>query len=400
MIGLKYQWRKMPILSTQFRDNAVFQAGVPVTIWGSVRRYGEWEAGLAEDKAVVNFSFAGIEKTIPVTPDMREWQVVLPPMAASAEPKTLKVSFTIDGEVVHERTLTNIVIDDLWYVAVPSMKLSVPSVKSSGGIVRMITRKAKRWSNRSPSRYSICVSRTPAPGNRFASLWTNASGLAGAIGHSIAAKPGKPGGIVFMQNGTSKGGDNPELKEWIAPAFLNQAPSLMPDYKTVGSLYPGNPYYNANIRNYIGAWKKYWSAYIPEMMATKRVPDGASWGGILSVAGASGSSRASQIYNVLVHSFTPASFKGIVFLCNEKMVKADQGVNYGSELSALANCWKARFGGEDPLFVYTIPSKTLASKITAPKSIKGKSTGIGFDQWSDGKCIQTVIDTAVKETCK
>ncbi len=396
-VGNKYYWRKMPLLSTQFRDNAVFQAGVPVTIWGSTRHDYGFEP---EGKAVLKFSFAGIEKTITVTPGMREWQAVLPPMAASADPKTLKVSFTIDGELVHERVIKGIVIGDVWYVAVPSMKLAAPKVESSGGIVRMMTRKAKRWAFPRPSRYSICVSRTPAPGNRFASLWADATGLAGAIGHSIAAKTGNPVGIVFMQNGVPKGGSNPELKEWIAPAFLNQAPSLMPDYKTVGALYPGNPYYNANIRNYIGAWKKYWSEYVPDMMATKAVPDGASWGGILSVAGASGSSRASQTYNVLVHSFTPASFKGIVFLCSEKMFEGDQGANYGTELSALANCWKAGFGGEDPLFVYTIPSKKLASKIIRPGAIKGKSTAIEIDQWSDGKYIQKLIDTAVKETCK
>ncbi|MBL7134755.1 MAG: hypothetical protein ISS78_11700, partial [Phycisphaerae bacterium] len=399
MVGLKYHWRKMPILSTQFRDNAVLQAGMPVTIWGSTRLYGEWGGGPAEGKAVINFSFAGIKKTIPVPPDMREWKVTLPAMAASADPKTLKVSFTIDGEVVHERTLTNIVMGDVWYVAAPSMKLSVPPVKSSGGVVRMITRKAQRWSNPSPSRYSVAVSRTPAPGNRFASLWSNASGLAGAIGHSIAAKTGKPVGIIFMQNGVPKEGDNPEMKEWIAPEFLNQAPSLLPDYKTVGSLYPGNPYYNANIRNYIGAWKKYWSEYIPEMMATKRVPDGATWGGILSAAGASGSSTASQIYNVMVHSFTPTTLKGLIFLSNDRMVAADQGANFGPEMSALAKCWKTRFGG-NPHFVYTIPSKKLAPKITKPGQIKGKNTAFEIDHWSDNKQILGLIDMVVNEAYK
>jgi len=399
-VGLKYEWRKMPILSTQFRDNAVFQAGVPVTIWGSTRRYGEWETGPGVDKAVLHFSFGGIKKTIAVTPDMHEWQVVLPPMAASAEPKTLKVSYTIDGEVAHERTITNIVIGDVWYVAAPSMKLTIPAVKPSGGVVRMMARKAKRSSNRSPSRFSIAVSRTPGPGNRFAAQWTNASGLAGALGQSIAAKTGKPVGVVFMQNSVPKGGDNPEMKEWIAPAFLNQAPSLMSDYKTVGSLYPGNPYYNANIRNYVGAWKKYWSEYIPEMMATARVPDGVPWGSILSVAGASGSSRATQTYNVMVYSFTPASFKGIVFLCSEKMVEANQGANYGPELSVLANCWKTGFGGEDPYFFYTIPSKALAPKVARPAGIKGKSTAFQIDQWSGSGLVSGLIDTVMKEAYK
>ena len=35
-VGKVAEWYKMPLLSTQFRENAVFQAGVPITIWGSV----------------------------------------------------------------------------------------------------------------------------------------------------------------------------------------------------------------------------------------------------------------------------------------------------------------------------------------------------------------------------
>ena len=34
-VGKVYEYCKMPLLSTQFRENAVLQAGVPVTIWGS-----------------------------------------------------------------------------------------------------------------------------------------------------------------------------------------------------------------------------------------------------------------------------------------------------------------------------------------------------------------------------
>jgi len=379
-IGKKNEYRKMPLLSTQFRDNAVFQADIPVTIWGSAIHNWGYEA---KGKAVIKFSFAGIEKTIPVTPGMREWKVTTPAMKPSAEPKTLKVTFTIDGELAHECVRPNVVIGDVFYVAAPSMNLKLPAMKTSGGIVRMIKRQAKRWAFGRPSRYSVCVSTTPK--NRFASKWMDAEGLAGVIGHKIAAKTGKPVGIVFMQNGIPKGGSNPPLKSWIAAEYLKEAPSLMDDYKTVGSQYPGNPYYNANIRRYITAWKKYWGEYIPEMMATRRVPDGGAWGTYPSPSGSVGKSQASQIYNVMVHSFTPASFKGIIFLCSEKMFEADQGANYGAEMSALANCWKEKFGGQDTHFFYTIPNKTLAPKITQPRQIKGKSTAYEIGRWSTAK---------------
>jgi len=377
-IGKQNEYRRMPLLSTQFRENAVFQAGVPVTIWGSAIHPWGYEA---KGKAVVKFSFAGIEKTIPVTPGMREWKVTVPPMKPSAEPKTLKVTFTIDGELAHERVCENIVIGDVWYVAAPPMTVSLGGKAKSSSIVRMMKRKAKRFSFHRSSRYSVCVSTTPK--NRFASLWEDASGVAAALGHRIAAKTGKPVGIVFMQSGTSgKPAVNPiDLKSWISPDCLKLAPSLMDDYKDLAAVRPGNPYYNANVRRYVGAWKKYWSEYVPQMMASKRVPDGASWGGILNLS-SSVTSTASQAYNVMTHSFTPASFKGIVFLASPKMVAEDQGANYGPEISALANCWKAKFGGADIPFIYTIPSKALAPKITKPKQIKGKSAACEISRWS------------------
>ncbi|MDP6524095.1 MAG: hypothetical protein QGH15_07720 [Kiritimatiellia bacterium] len=390
-VGKVYEWRKMPILSVQFRDNAVFQADKPVTIWGSTQQYGEW-GGAAEGEAEISFSFAGIEKTIPVTPGVDGWKVEVPAMKASADPKTMKVSFTIDGELAHERVATNIVYGDVWYVGAPAGKFTVPKVESSGQIVRVIENQSKRSGNRSPSRYSVCVSRTPK--NRFASYWKDASGLAGAIGHSIAAKTERPVGVIFMQSKASKDVANPALKTWIAPAFLDQAPSLKEDYKTIGSLYPGNPYYNANIRNYIADWKTYWGEYIPAMIATKAVPDGVTWGTYPSLTATAGDSKATHTYNVYVRPFTPAALSGVVFLSSEAMVAADKGASFGPEMAALGNCLKAKFGcSDDTPFIYTIPDKALAPKVTKPGKIRGKSAGVEITDWSE---ITKVIEAAVK----
>jgi len=406
-VGKRYEYRKMPLLSTQFRDNAVIQAGVPVTIWGSAIHNWGYEA---DGEAVITFSFAGIEKKIPVTPGMREWQVTLPPMEASAEPKTLKVTFEIDGELAHQRVCENVVVGDVWYVAAPPLNAAFNSDVDSGGMVRVMTRKAKRSTSPRPSRYSVCVSTTPK--NRFASEWRNAGdkglrnaggGLPGLLGERIHARTRRPVGIIFMQ------GDDQALKSWIAVDCLKQAPSLMADYKDLAAKIPGTPYYDANVRRYIAEWKKYWGEFVPQLMATKKLPDGASaWGTYPSFAG-SITSDACQTYNVLVHSFTPASFKGVIFLSSPKMVEEDQGARFGPELSVLANCWKERFGGEDPHFFYTIPSKALAPKIARPQGIKGRSTPYEIGRWltaergdEEGKAVVKkqllgLIDLAVRE---
>jgi len=396
-VGKIYEYRKMPLLSVQFRNDAVFQADKPVTIWGSTRNYGEWQPGPEEGDCKVHFEFGHIKKTIDVTPEMAEWKVTLPPMKAGPKPHTLKVNFTIDGEMVHERVVTGIVFGDVWCVAAPVGKFEVPEVKPSGQIVRMIENQSNRDGRSAPSRFSICVSRTPrvmdADGrwsNRLAAYWKDAEGLATALGNSISAKTGRPVGIIFLQARK----DIP-IKNWIAPNFLKDAPSLMEDYKTVGSQYFDNPYYLASVRRYIAEWQAYWGEHVPAMMETKAVPDGSSWGKLPSPKPQLGDSTATFEYNVYVHCFTPTALSGVLFLTGESMVADDQGANFGPEMSALANCFKTRFAlwqdGEDIPFIYTVPTKTLAPKLTQPKAIKGKSTAVELSDWSEvGGVIKAV----------
>ena len=385
--GRRYEYRKMPVLSTQFRDYGVIQAGTPVTFWGAAIHPHGYEA---KGEAVIKFHFAGIEKTIPVTPGMRYWEHTVPAMPASAEPKTLRVAFMIDGEVIHERVAENMVVGDVWYVSAPSPEKrrrgkKAAATGASTGVVRVMKRKAKRSTYPKPHRLSVATSSTPK--NRFASVWADAGGgFAAALGQRIAAKTGKPVGIVYMES------HDPALKSWIGLDYLKQAPSLMADYEDLAKIYPGNSLYDANARRYVGEWKAYWNGFVRDMMTSKRVPGGAPWGRYPSLS-ASSTSKASQTYNGLVCTFAPGSFKGIVFMCSETMFAADHGANYGSELAALANCWKDGFAGEDPHFFYTIPSKALAPKITGSTSIKGKSTAHEIHVWSGGEQASALIDT-------
>ncbi len=387
--GKLYEYRKMPLLSTQFDDNAVLQAGVPVTIWGSAVHDWGYEA---KGKAEIKFSFAGIEKTIPVTPGMKEWQVVLPPMPASAEPKTLKVTFTIDGELAHERIRENIVFGDVWYVAAPGGLADVQVGVKSSAPVRMMARKCKGSSSPGPRRYSVAVSLTPK--NKFASVWEDANGFAAALGHRIGSKTGKPVGIIYMRSDEA----TTELKQWMPAESLCHVPSLAADDKEQGALRPGSPHYDANIKHYIGEWKTLWGTYVPEMIKTKRVPDGAPWGGLPSMEAAV-TTTAGHTYNVVVHSFTPANLKGVIFLSGKALFEKDQGAHFGEQFSALANSWKELFGG-DPHIYYSIPGKDLAPRISSPQSIKGRSIGVEIDNWSDGGYLQKLIEMAASEDRK
>ena len=100
-------------------------------------------------------------------------------------------------------------------------------------------------------------------------------------------------------------------------------------------------------------------------------------------------SQASEVYNTMVHSFTPTQLRGIVFLAGPATFAEDGGARYGEQMTALANAWKSRFGGQDPHFLYTLPDKSLAPKLTQPKDIRGRSTAIPTSDWTE---ISNLLD--------
>jgi len=410
-VGKLAQWRSMPLLSTQFRDNAVLQAGQPITFYGSALH--DW-GHEAEGEAIIKLSFAGLEKTIKLYNDpavkqlgegetragaWKEWSITLPAMEASTKPKTLKVTFLIDGEIAHERVCQNILIGDVWYVAAPPMTYTAGIKEKSSAPVRMMARKAKRFAHSKPSRYSVCVSRLP--GNRFASEWLEAKGFAAALGHRIGSKTGNPVGIVFMQSAKSgkPGVDSTEIKSWIRAEDLNMASSLQSDYQDIAVTLPGTIHYRKNAQAYVQRWKDYWEKYIPELIATKKVPDAAAWGAYPTLA-SSITTKASQVYNVMTHSFTNGgAFKGIIFLTSEKMAMKNNGKDFSGEVTALANSWQKRFAG-NPHFFYTLPDLHLASSITKPEKIEGPNTGVLIKSWLTNYDSKTRKDLASEEVEK
>jgi hypothetical protein len=305
----------------------------------------------------------------------------------------------VDGEVVHERICPNIVFGDVFYVAAPSSekqkpgktKSVIPEAASSGQIVRMMLNKSKRSAQDIPFRYTVSVSTKSNTSN--SSIWEDASGVPATLGHAIAAKTKRPVGIIFMQ----VKGDNPPLKDWMPIEALKQLPALSDDYKQLASIQPGNELYDANVRRYVSDWKSYWIKYIPEMIATAKMPDGASWGSKYPEMDAGVTTKASSTWNVSTLSFTPASLKGIIFMSYPELFKDGKGASFGQELTALANGWKARFGEPDPHFFYIVPSKKLVPEYTRPGEIRGKNTAIELDQWED---IAPLIDKISMEISK
>ena len=373
-VGLLNEYRKMPILSSQFVDHAVLQAGQPIVFWGSALHDWGYEA---KGKGVIHVNFDGMEKTIPVTSGMSEWSVTLPAMEAGDKPRKLTVRFTIGGELAHERVIQNIVIGDVWYVAgygsQPIGKMEDP-VK---GPIRIMTRMAKGFLSARERRYSVATSTTPR--ERFASYWGEPidNGFASQLASAIHAKTGNPVGIIFMD------GDKLELKHWMNLAALAQAPTRKDDYENIAAITVGTPFYQRNAERYINEWKKYWSDYIPSIIATKRVPDAAAWGSFPKLDSEL-TSDATQTFNCLVSSFRKTQLKGIIFLTEQSMTTKDEGRHFGTEITALANAWKEHFqSATDPHFFYTYPTASLAARITKPTGIHGSHSGVEISAWHE-----------------
>ncbi len=418
---LEYLLGRLPILSSQFRDNAVLQSGEPVIIWGAA---AQGYLKDIPDDAVIRFSFNGVKTSFPInktgpnvvklSPDETrrgdeglEWQVTLPPMPASSEPKTLTVELLIGEKVMQQRICKNIVIGDVWYVSLPGMAAEKAKKTAAAeevvvapmGDVRVMTRGSKSSTMNYPSRYTVSVSENPD--SRFGADWNSAGdSLAGFLGKQIYARTKQPVGIICMQNSAGKEEVNPSLKSWIPFIGLKDAPSLMSDYKTLAAVSPGNAFFDANARRYVDAWKVYWSDYIPTMIETKAIPDGVAWGTYPKLS-SEAKTEASQSYNLMTHSFTPTALKGIIFVTGPDMFTEDQGANFGEQLSALANCWRTRFRSPKARFFFTVPDKKLAPKITAPGKIDGPSTAIPVNQWPStdktGQQVHKILEQAVSD---
>ena len=148
---------------------------------------------------------------------------------------------------------------------------------------------------------------------------------------------------------------------------LADAPSLAEDYAKLGTLYPGSPSYDANVRRYVSDWKAYWSDYVPDMITTKAVPDNAAWGVYPTVTSADNASDATQNYNVMVHSFTPAALRGVVFVTSPTMFTGDERARFAEQARVLAQAWRQRLGG-DPAFVMTVPDREIKDQLNRPPS--------------------------------
>ena len=370
--GLRYKYRKLWLLSPQFTHHCVIQEGVPTRFYRK-----------AVPNSVIKFNFAGTTKTLKMGPEQTEWEVTVPPMAASAKPKTLNVTCLIDGQVAHERKIQNVVVGDVWYVAAPMLKHPGGPVPSKGGPcvledwkenqqLRMMFSYGKR-DEAMPQRFKVNASGWPA--SKHFAKWSPTVGIADELAKKIHAKTGKPVGIVLLD---TKGASVP-IKSWTGFNALKEIPAWKADYDELKPFYQPNPQGPPkNAEQYVKNWKEYWqNVQTDETFESGAIP---SFPGVKKIE-----SKATRHFNQSICAFTPGNFKAILFLTGKDSMGETEGADFGKQFAVMANSWKDAFarGKEviDPHFVYALPSSELAAKVTKPEGIKGKNTPVDLKEW-------------------
>ncbi len=370
--GLQGEYYKLWLLAPQFAHNCVIQAGSPVRVYGK-----------AIPKSVVTLRFAGFEKSLTMADEQDEWEIALPAMKASAEPHLLHVTCTLDGKLAHERKISNVVVGDVWYVAATEFKVERgPGVPQSGPApleawegrnpqLRMLTSGGRRAEDM-PQRFKMNASGNPI--SRFFTRWAPVTGLTQELAERIHAKTKGPVGVIVLDPGTVS-----PIKEWVGYEHLAKVKAWKSDYDQLYPRYAADPEaYVKNSEGYVKAWQEYWKSV--------KTDPGFETGAMAKFPGAvTVDTKATRIYNQSICGVSPGNFKGIICLTGKGFVMEDEGAGFAEQFAVMANCWKDSFawGGEveDPYFIYAMPSKALAPKISVPKGIRGDSSGFQINDW-------------------
>jgi hypothetical protein len=314
--------------------------------------------------------------------EQKEWEIEFPAMEATAKPLVLHASCAIDGKLAHERKLENVVIGDVWYVAAAEVKVDAgPGVPNEGPAplsawdggnaqLRMF-KSYGRTSEDMPTRFKLNASGNPRSDNF--PRWSPTVGLTKELAERIHKKTGKPVGIIVMDPASAS-----PIKAWTGFEALEKVKAWKKDYDGLFPFYKPDPEsYVTRTEQYVKNWQEYW----------KKVTDPSfESGGMPDLPGPTPSDTpATRIYNQSICAFSPGNFKAILCMTGKGFVAEDEGAAFGEQFPVMANSWKGAFsrGKEviDSYFVYAMPSKKLAPKVTEPKGIKGGSAAFEVDEW-------------------
>jgi sialate O-acetylesterase len=289
-------------LNPLFTDHMVLQRNRPVPVYGT-----------ASPGEVITIEFAGQTKA--ATADSTGcWQVELAPMAAAAEPRTLKVSSSIGNQ---QSKIDDIVVGDVWLCAGQSnmaseMKnyptLADETASMNNPLIRLFKIKREGIASPEPSKTVVVdpvfkgswQELTPAFASQF-------SATAAFFGNALQPQTGIPVGLIYANRGGTA------VNQWLPMNFMQSKADLYARY-----LSKENPWWTEGPRN-------------PGLV---RAP--------------------SYLYNGTIHPLLPFAIRGIIWYQGES---DDRDVDIYAEIfTDLIKVWRGLWGYDFPfLFVQLAP---------------------------------------------
>jgi sialate O-acetylesterase len=333
-------------LAALFSDNMVLQQDMPVPVWGT---------GCAGEQVTVEF--AGQKKSAKAGPTGR-WQLKLDPLAASSEPRELKV--TTDGPQSEIRKLSGVLVGEVWICSGQS------NMERQLG-PREGQKPLDNWEQEAASanyplirHFAVARKGTDAPLADTAGKWDvcspatapNFTAVGYYFGRDLHKKLNVPIGLIH----TSWGGTPAEA--WTSHEVLEQSlPEIFDAQRKAVDAYPALlEKYKQDEPKLLADWEKAAQAAkdagkpLPRKPAPPHDP-------------VTGSNRPANLYNGMIAPLIPYAIRGVIWYQGES--NSGQGKQYQTLFPLMIADWRAQWKqGVFPfLFVQIAPYKKMTPEI-------------------------------------
>jgi Domain of unknown function (DUF303). len=287
-----------------FRDGAVLQRDMPAPVWG------EADPGEA---VVVEWRGARHET---VADERGRWRVVLPAMPASTGPSELVVS---GKNTVRVR---DVLVGELWLCSGQSnMAWTVAQSADAGAEIAAADFPLIRH-------FQVAKTVAARPAFSVAGAWKAASpktagdfsAVAYYFGRELHRRLGVPVGLINASWGST------HIESWMSPAALASDPAFETVHRRWAEVVAAHPAKLAAHAEALAAWE---AAGRPAKRRP-RSPDGP--GGRLEPSG---------LHNGMIHPFTPAAIRGVIWYQGES--NSARHEEYARLFTGLIESWRSEF---------------------------------------------------------
>ena len=316
-------------LGSPFVDDMILQREMPVPIWG-------WAPAGTE----VTVAFAGQERSAAAGPKGR-WQVMLAPLAASAEERDLVVTTPTESRI----TRRGVLVGEVWF----SSGQSNMDWVAGKSMCRDLANRLQRAKPETPIReYAVDIGASVFLRDRAASKegWKRArragsfSALSLAFAHELHEALGVPVGILRSTHGATP------VETWTAYEGFAARPALAEITDRVRSSDPttdmGKLAY-ARFYDELRQWRKASAAQIErggKALPQPRLPGiGADWKG------------PTRMYNHKIAPLVPYAIRGVIWC--QGTHNANDGEIYAEKMHALVDGLRANWARPDLPFYFT-----------------------------------------------